>query len=161
MNVYIRPLIENDALTSYKWRNNPKIWELTGSKPNILVTPEIELEWIRTVLYKNDQKRYAICIKDTDEYIGNVQITNIKDHRGEFHIFLGNTNYWGKGIGKKATWLMIDFGFTKLGLEEIYLWVNKFNNKAIKIYKDLGFEFVNNNDIMIYMVISRCIKSKK
>lgn len=48
--VYIRPLELKDALVSYKWRNNPRIWRLTGSRPNTFVTPEIETEWLKHVL---------------------------------------------------------------------------------------------------------------
>ena len=48
--IYIRSLKREDALTSYKWRNNPLIWELTGSKPDIEITKEIELSWIDKIL---------------------------------------------------------------------------------------------------------------
>ena len=49
--IYLRSLKE-DALTSYKWRNNPLIWKLTGSKPDIEITKEIELSWIDKILKK-------------------------------------------------------------------------------------------------------------
>lgn len=151
MDIYIRPLVREDALISYSWRNNPEIWELTGSKPDIVVTPEIELKWIDNVIKRNDQKRFAICIAETNEYIGNVQLTNIKNKKAEFHIFIGETSFWGKGIGKLATKLMTEYGFTILCLSEIYLWVNELNAKAIRIYQRQGFSFVGHTHKMILM----------
>ena len=43
MEIYIRPLRIEDALISYKWRNICEIWALTGSRPDIEITPELEL----------------------------------------------------------------------------------------------------------------------
>ena len=37
--VLIRPLEVSDALTSYKWRNDPEIWKYTGSRPDMEITP--------------------------------------------------------------------------------------------------------------------------
>ena len=72
MQVYIRPLTLEDAKTSYKWRNNPKVWELTGSKPDKYITEEMETEWLKNVLQRKNEKRFAVCVKDTDQYIGNI-----------------------------------------------------------------------------------------
>ena len=151
MNIYIRPLVREDALISYSWRNNPKIWELTGSKPDMVVTPEIELKWIDNVLMRKDQRRFAICIAETNKYIGNVQLTYIKGKKAEFHIFIGETSFWGKGVGKLATNLMVEYGFYILGLAEIYLWVNELNFKAIGIYQKQGFSEVGRKKNMILM----------
>jgi len=158
MEIYIRPLRIEDALISYKWRNNFKIWELTGSKPDIEITPEIEMTWIKNVINIEEQKRFAICISDSEEYIGNVQLTNINKKKAEFHIFIGETSFWGKGVGKKATKLIIDYGFGALGLEEIYLTVNRLNNKAIRLYKNLGFSCLNTKRESILMILTNPFK---
>lgn len=139
MNIYLRPLEEKDALISYKWRNNPHIWSFTGSSPDRTITPEIETEWIREALQRHDEARYAICIEETDEYIGNVQLTHISDRVAEFHIFIGEEKYWGKMIGTAATRKMIETGLTDLGLKQIYLYVHKNNIAAIKAYLNAGF----------------------
>lgn len=144
MDIYLRELREDDALISYKWRNNPSIWKYTGSKPDKIITPEIELAWIRIVLQRNNERRCAICLKSNDEYIGNVQLTNIINNKAEFHIFIGNAQYWGKGIGKNATTLMLDIGFNELHLEEIYLFVDPNNQPAVNAYISCGFKIKNN-----------------
>ena len=152
IDIYLRPLIKKDAFTSFNWRNNPNIWKLTGSCPNTKITPKIELDWIRKVLKKKDEIRFAICIKKINKYVGNVQLTNIKNNKAEFHIFIGEEEYWNKGIGSAATMLLIDHAKNKMNLKQIYLWVNEGNISAYKVYKKCGFssESINNKFYMVY-----------
>lgn len=155
MEIFIRPLKIKDAFISYNWRNNPKVWELTGSKPDVEVTPEIELEWIDNALKKTNQKRFAICITKTDEYIGNVQLTDITDFNAEFHIFIGNPKFWNKGIGTKATKALIDYGFEHLKFNQIYLYVNEKNSNAIRAYEKCGFRKEKKIGNQFFMVINK------
>lgn len=143
MNVYIRPLQEADANVSYKWRNDPEVWALTGSRPDKQITKEIELEWIRRVIGDKTAKRFAICITNSDEYIGNVQLTGITGKEAEFHIFIGVKKYWGKGVSTQATGFILNYAFTELKLDRIILEVKMENIAAIKSYEKNGFKIVS------------------
>ncbi len=55
-DIYIRPLQESDALLSCIGRNNPDIWKYTRSKPNKYITPKIEMELIKDVLKRDNEK---------------------------------------------------------------------------------------------------------
>jgi RimJ/RimL family protein N-acetyltransferase len=103
-NVLIRPLVKEDALTSYQWRNDSEIWKFTGSRPNITVTQEVESEWIEKVLKDDISKRFAILCDG--EYIGNVQLTNINNDSAEFHIFIGKKSFGEKGF---LNWPLIKY----------------------------------------------------
>jgi len=140
MEIYIRPLQIEDALTSYKWRNDPDIWKFTGSKPDRKITPDIELDWIRKVMKEENSKRFAICLKRNDKYIGNVQLTNIEDGVAEFHIFIGEKKHWGKGIATQATNQILKIVNYKLNLNEVYLFVKPENIAAVKVYQKIGFK---------------------
>ena len=152
--IVIRPLQHSDHHTSWKWRNDPDIWQFTGSRPDVLVDEATELLWIEQVLAQPDSMRYAICDAATDEYIGNVQITHINNGVGEFHIFIGNKDYWGKGVGSQATRLMLQEAFTA-GLHLIYLHVHQQNKPAIAIYERCGFVATNIGDCAMRMEIER------
>jgi RimJ/RimL family protein N-acetyltransferase len=146
MEIYLRPLSEKDALKSFHWRNDPDIWRYTGSRPSCLITQEIELEWIRHVLKKEDLSvRFAICVTSNDEYIGNVQLTGIKDLKANFEIFIGNKQYWGFGIASKATAIILDYAGNNLNLNEILIEVNKNNIAAIRVYEKNGFSIISSN----------------
>lgn len=151
MKVTIRPLQVDDASISYKWRNNPDIWRYTSARPDRFVTQAIERDWLCKVLRRTNEKRFAICIGQNDQYIGNVQLTDINNNSAQFHIFIGKPNFHGKGIGQKATLLMLEYAFSELGLVSVYLFVNKNNVPAVKMYEKCGFHKLEEVNEMIKM----------
>ena len=72
--VYIRPLRLEDAQMSYQWRNSPKIWRHTLSKPDRHITVEMEAESLARILARQDEKRFAICLSENRAYIGNISV---------------------------------------------------------------------------------------
>ena len=61
-------------------------------------------------------------------------------HRtAEFDIFIGEQESWGKGYGTEVTRLVLEYGFTCLGLNNIFLWVNEANKRGIRAYQRAGF----------------------
>lgn len=153
--ILIRPLEKEDAMKSWKWRNDSEIWEFTGSRPNITITPEIEIVWIEKILLDLNSKRFAITVDDI--YVGNVQLTNITIFDAEYHIFIGEKSCWGKGIAFSATQQIIRFAKNSLMLENIYLKVNPENLKAIRLYEKSGFEVVS-DEVKMVLSIERNIK---
>ncbi|MBR4632946.1 MAG: GNAT family N-acetyltransferase [Elusimicrobia bacterium] len=137
MKITIRPLCVEDALTSYKWRNNPNIWRYTLNKPNMEITPEIETEWIKKVLNNKNEKRFAI-ISD-GKYVGNVYLTNIEKGTAKYHIFIGEESFWGKGIATEVLKQILAFAKNELKLKTIYFNPNTNNLAAIKILRKMGF----------------------
>ena len=146
--VLIRPLELEDASFSWKWRNDPDIWKYTGRKPDIVVTEEVEKQWLLEKISENNSARFAIIVDD--EYVGNIQLTNIiENESAEYHIFIGDKTYWGKGVARLATNQIICYAKNLLNLREIYLFVNPDNIAAIKVYERAGFNKVNDNIKMI------------
>lgn len=135
--VYIRPLKVEDAKISYKWRNDPEIWKYTGSKPDREITYEMEKEWIKKVISDESCRRFAIIADG--KYIGNIQLTNIKDKKAEYHIFIGDKLWWSRGISHLATYQILYFAKEELLLEEVFLSVRKENIAAIKSYIKSSF----------------------
>ena len=140
MKVTIRPLIEEDAYTSVKWRNDPKVFKYTGNTYKHEIKIENELEWIRKVIAKANDYRCAILVDEV--YVGNIYLTDIQDGKAHYHIFIGNKNYWGKGVAKKASLLILDYAVKNFKLKEIYLRVRKENTRAYNLYLRLGFKDV-------------------
>ena len=138
-SLYIRPLQEEDALISYQWRNDPKIWRFTGSRPDRYITPEMEREWVVSALQRENEKRYAICLSEDDTYIGNVFFTDIKDGHAEFHLFIGELRFWGKNRAYESAWLALEQGFTKLGLQQVNLEMHK-NNPGMGTVIRMGWQ---------------------
>jgi len=138
--IYLRPLVIEDAKVSYQWRNNPEIWKYSRFIPTNATTMETETAWLAEALKRKDQVRFAICIENSHTYIGNVQLIKMNNVDAEFHLFIGDTNWWGKGIGRKSTNLLLSYAFLEKKLEKVSLEVHKDNLPAISIYNSQGFE---------------------
>lgn len=118
--VYLRPLVIEDAQISYQWRNNPKIWRFTGSRPNRHITAEMETAWLVSVLNRENEKRFAICLCEDDRYIGNIYITDI-NREAQIHIFVGEIQFWGKNRAFEAGWQALDYAFHSLQLDSVFM----------------------------------------
>lgn len=153
MQVTIRPLVEQDAYTSYMWRNDSEVFRYTANTYDHVITLESELCWIRRVISNTSDYRCAIIVDDV--YVGNIYLTDIVRDKAAFHIFIGDKSYWGKGIAKQASKLIIDYGFSTLQLNTIYLEVNKENESAIRLYEKLGFKLEREDVYWLHMVLVR------
>lgn len=154
MIVTIRPLKVEDAYTSVKWRNDPEVFKYTGNIYNHEITIESELEWIKRVISNANDYRCAILVDNI--YVGNIYITDIHNGIGNYHIFIGEKDYWGKGVAKMASVQIIEYGFNVLGLNQIKLKVRPANKSALYLYTSLGFKKMKEND-MIEMSITKIV----
>ena len=53
----------------------------------------------------------------------------------EFFIEIGDKESWGKGYGTEVTRLVLEYGFTCLGLHNIFLWVFATHERGIRAYQ--------------------------
>ncbi|WP_315817038.1 GNAT family N-acetyltransferase [Paraflavitalea speifideaquila] len=157
-SVYIRPLVVQDALISYQWRNNPRIWRFTGARPDKYITPEMETAWLFDVLRRENERRFAICLLMDNKYIGNIFLTDILEGEAQMHIFIGEMEYWGKRRAYESICLIFDYGFNELILDTIYVQINSKNAAAIVLGKLVGFKKVSeyydtNKEMMLEKMI--------
>lgn len=149
MHVTIRRLQEQDAYTSVQWRNDPEVFKYTGNTYDHEITIESELGWIRRVISNPNEYRCAILADD--KYVGNIYLTDIDGETAEYHIFIGDKNYWGKGVAKQASCLLLNHAFNTLNLKCVHLRVRKVNNAAVKLYNKLGFSVEEEDDDWLFM----------
>lgn len=121
------------------WMNDPKVIEYLESGGDYTLE---KLNYYLKEVEKRAQFFWAISIKETGVHVGNIKIDPIHPiHQyGEFGILIGDRNFWGKGIAKEASKIVLEYCFKTLSLRKINLGVLSNNTKAIKLYKTLGFE---------------------
>jgi diamine N-acetyltransferase len=85
---------------------------------------------------------FTIYERSTMRPIGITFLDNIDPvyQIAEYSIFIGERDCWGKGYGTETTILMLDYGFTLLGLHNIMLRVDSYNEHAIRAYLRAGFK---------------------
>lgn len=120
----------------------------------------------------NKDVRQFIIEKD-NEQLGYVALFSIDPiHRkAEFGIMI-DPKHQGHGYASIATDLAIDYAFSTLNLNKLYLIVDRINEKAIHVYEKMGFEmeallkeeyFVNGSfhDVSIMSIFQRDYLEKR
>lgn len=84
----------------------------------------------------------GFCVETLDgELVGHVALwgAEVRNRCATFGIMIG-PEHQSKGLGSDATRLMVNYGFSELGLHRIELMVNAENDRAIAAYRRAGFE---------------------
>ena len=120
-----------------RWMNDPEIQAGTGRVGP--VTLEDERAWYERVT--TGPGRLTLVVYDLADLapVGVTDLHEIDQRNGTawFGIILGERR--GQGLGTEATRLMLDWGFTALGLHNVMLQVFEWNRRALRAYERAGF----------------------
>lgn len=96
-----------------------------------------EFEWIKSKLNDNSII-FSMIEKETNEFIGNIEILEIKDNVGEMGIAI-TPKKQDKHYGQEAIKRFIEYAFNDLELDSLELNVYNFNPRGIRCYEKVGF----------------------
>lgn len=96
-----------------------------------------ELEWIKSKLEEN-AIIFSMIEKQTNEFIGNIEIMKINNNIGEVGIAITRKKQ-DKHFGQEAIKRLIEYSFNELNLNGLELNVYDFNPRGIKCYEKVGF----------------------
>lgn len=130
---------------SYQWFQDNELKTLT-SMPDF--TKEDQRRWFQTMKEKKDHIMYGIINHKSP--IGAFGIKHIDDHSAEYWGYIGEKEYWGKGIGK---WMLKEsFQVARdRNLNALYLKVAKSNLRAYKLYEYMGFHTMKEEEDILTM----------
>lgn len=140
--VYLRGLEEEDIKGNYfQWFNDQEVCEFNshGLFPN---NDRKMSSYIDYVHRSTDIIVLGIFDSDNDAHVGNITLQNIDwvSRNAEYAIILGEKTYWGKGIAREASDLIIEHGFVRLNLERIYCGTSEDNIGMQKLAMYLGMQ---------------------
>lgn len=139
-NVALGPL-RRDLLPLYqRWVNDFSAMHRISS----VVRPwtlEQELEWFERQSVSETSVSFTIYERSSSQAIGTTELHDLdfRNRTAEFGILIGEAAQRGKGFGTETAHLMLDYGFTALGLHNIMLQVYAYNIPAIRAYEKAGF----------------------
>lgn len=121
----------------YKWRNDPEVAQY--DQPGFIRPMsygEVETWSDRMV------EGLSFIVFDDDVPLGTAAFMNLdnRNRHAELAIVIGNKDYWGKGYGTQIMEKLLDWGFNGLNLNRLYLHVFSTNERAINLYKKVGFK---------------------
>ena len=128
----------SDVPALYDIKNDPDVVAMLVGFTIGYSTADLEA-WVERHRTAPDEALFVIADHD-DRAIGHVGLYDI-DHRvqsAEFAIVI-DRSAWGKGIGRACSRRLIEYGFDELNLRRISLEVLETNERAISLYRSLGF----------------------
>ncbi len=133
--------VERDDLPNYvAWLNDPEVtYHLTTFLPFNL---EDESDWYEQQRQENSVLNLAIVLNADQQHIGSVGLMHIdpRNQQAELGIVIADKTQWGKGYGREAIGLLLNYAFTELNLHRVYLRVDASHTPAIRCYLRCGFK---------------------
>lgn len=138
----IRKFVKEDITYKVKWINDSNI--------NKYLHYSLPLEEEKTLVWFENNKENKNRIDFTIEVevdkkiipvglIGLLGIDNI-NKKAEFYICMGETSYHGRGVAKEASKLFIKEVFETTDINKIYLYTEKENINAQRLFEKIGFK---------------------
>lgn len=143
-------LIEDDDIKIKKFeKNDLKNFKNFSPYDDILLTDynlcflkESEIKkWEKKIKSK---KNYYFAVFLNEIMIGYIGISRISFLNGNYELSLSlDEKYCSKGYGFKSLRLFLEYYFENFDKYSIWLNVNAFNQRAIKLYEKIGFEKIS------------------
>ncbi len=139
--LYLREFIASDGFHFYHLNNDEDVIKYTGNKA--FKSLEEAMIFIKNYSdYKrNGYGRWAVCLKDTNEFLG---WCGLKFEEDKAEIDLGYRfykKYWGKGFATESAKACVNYGFSKLNMNEIVGRATIENKTSIEVLKKCNFKF--------------------
>jgi RimJ/RimL family protein N-acetyltransferase len=138
--VYLGQIRKDLAPVYRHWVNNLQMSRTLGFiRP---MTDQDEEEWIEAVRKNDSWVIFGIYERESGKPVGNTHLAGVRSLHRSAELGIGIGERWarGKGYGTEATRLVVDYGFTVLGLHHIWLRVVDYNYAGLRAYEKAGFK---------------------
>ncbi|RKS25514.1 RimJ/RimL family protein N-acetyltransferase [Flavobacterium endophyticum] len=144
----LRELLPTDDVGMFELDSNPQVHIYLGNKPVTSIEQVREaIANIRQQYLENGIGRWAVILKETNEFIGWSGLKLEKNVNGyETFYDLGYRfiqKHWGKGYAYETAKAFVDFGFNDMKLEKINAYADFDNLASRRVLEKVGMHFVN------------------
>ncbi|WP_313163288.1 GNAT family protein [Sedimentibacter sp.] len=169
MEIKLERIEDNDMVYIYEWFKDIEFLKFYDYMPPIPQSADEVNKTFRDYKKNEESDVFAIKLFDSNQIIGIAGFDDIvKENKvATLFIGIGNKDVRGRGYGKEALKLLLEYGFNKLGFHRIQLNVLEFNMAAISLYEKAGFkregtyrEFVLRDDKRYDLLLYGLLKSE-
>lgn len=153
-NIYLRALEPEDLEFVFAIENDETIWEVSNTQtPYSRFLIKQYLENAHQDIYEAKQLRLAICKVETKKAIGLIDLFDFdpKNHRAGIGIVIQHEIDRGKGVGKEALNLLVDYAFNQLNLHQLYANIGVNNDISLKLFTTFGFQKIGIKKDWVYL----------
>jgi ribosomal-protein-alanine N-acetyltransferase len=145
----LRELNATDAAGMFELDSNPEVHRFLGNNPVTSIEQSHGvIEMIRRQYLENGVGRWAVILRETDEFLGWSGLKlekNVNGHETFYDLgYRFMQKHWGKGYGYESAKAFIDFGFNEMNLDRICASFEHGNTGSERIMQKCGMHFVNN-----------------
>lgn len=150
-NIRIRTLTENDFPILYKWLTDERVLKYYEGRDKKYTLETIKEhfsepwkdEVIRVIIeYQDKAIGYGQIYKMYDELYKDYHYPKTSEIVYGMDQFIGEVDYWNKGIGTKYIKMIFSFLKEKRNANAVILDPHKNNKRAIKAYQKAGFRII-------------------
>ncbi|WP_312814779.1 GNAT family protein [Sedimentibacter sp.] len=169
MEIKLERIEDNDMVYIYEWFKDIEFLKFYDYMPPIPQSADEVNKTFRDYKKNEESDVFVIKLFDSNQIIGIAGFDDIvKENKvATLFIGIGNKDVRGRGYGKEALNLLLEYGFNKLGFHRIQLNVLEFNMAAISLYEKAGFkregtyrEFVLRDDKRYDLLLYGLLKSE-
>jgi len=146
-------LVKQLSPKQLEWRNDPETMQFT--RQSVFISEGEQEKWLKGL--DGDQARQFFGIEVSDdppllniggkifkkkpEIVGTIGLTSVSMiHRtGEWSLLVG-PEYRGRGYARESLKLLLEYGFTHLGLNRIWGEIFETNEASLKLANHFGFK---------------------
>jgi len=139
--VTLRPIEKDDLPLFKQFYNDVEAEIASGGDPPTPHSNERIEHWYAEFPKKTEMGCGGFAIVADEKCIGSIGLFayNALTHTSMLGITIGDKEYWGKGYGREAIGLLLDYGFRLHNLRHIWLNTLSNNERAIRCYLRCGF----------------------
>lgn len=141
-DIVLRPLLQSDVEARQRLGKDPEVARNFGMPTKRTawapMTREEAEDWYHRARSAPDG---VFAIELAGQFIGTTSLHDVNpiDRRARFGIGIFDSAARGRGVGPRATRLVLGYGFEQLELHRIDLRVLEFNERGIRCYQRAGF----------------------
>ena len=151
--VRVRSLTESDLALTLQWRNHPqsRIW----FKSSAVIDEATHYVWFRSYELAGTELMFFVETHPERRPLGQAGIYTIDPvaRRAEVGRFVSDPQWRGHGLFREALVLLLEHALGPMRLTEIHLEVVRENDRAIRLYRSLGFVEVDQAGPMLRMTL--------
>lgn len=143
--VRLRALELSDVDNLYLWENDTDIWSVSQTyAPFSKAVLSAFIESQKYDIYHTHQLRMVIERKDTCEAVGAIDIFDFDPHnaRAGVGIVVYEKSFRGKGYGRQALELVLEYSRKVLCLHQLYCDVFTDNIASAALFRSAGFQSI-------------------
>ena len=137
--VLLRPMRREDIPRQHAFEQDLEIYGLDCSRPQVASIEHTQRFYEKYT--GTDDTVAPFAIEADGVYIGHCTLRHLQHpHRNfELGIGIGDRAYWGRGYGREAIGLLLEYAFHYLGARRVGLTTHARNERAIRCYLACGF----------------------